>query len=388
MKILIFATTFGADLLSLCHFLSEKPDTEIKVLMKNVETFRHEGIFSFWPLNVELIERKKHHHVRGVKDYEPDITILDNKIPLRPLSPKALILWHGYGWKGPNDEEEFKWMHRSIRLAWGDMKRPNPDIKWQCFGPVDYLHRTEISGFHPENCLQLGSASHDYLRKDIDKSKANPFYPFDIENHKTVLFAPTWHYGEIFSHWGTDAELITRMIEDLDDREVNVIMRMHDSFRFGDDYVSFLKNLEHAHSNVLVKFKDEHPDNFLDMQVADVMVSNFSSIANLFYATGKPTVHIYPVNSEDETFMWRQKTIIGVREKSVESARFIWKYPPEDNGGLLARNFDEMMEQIHLGLEDPNCCDEQSKAYLNKHMLGADGKNCERIWNAMKNLVG
>ncbi|MEP0555005.1 MAG: hypothetical protein ABJE29_11725, partial [Balneola sp.] len=137
----------------------------------------------------------------------------------------------------------------------------------------------------------------------------------------------------------------------------------------------------------LLKFKDSNPDNFLDLQVADVMVTNFSSIANLFYATKRPTVHIYPVKSEHESFMWRNKTLLGIRKKMIDSVRFIWKYPPEDNGGLLARNYDEMMEQIFQGLDDPDCCKEASQNYLDKHMLGADGKNCERIWDTLTDLV-
>lgn len=387
MKILIYATTFGADLLSLTRYLSEKENVEIKVLMKEVEKFKNEGIYKLWDLDLDIFEFNKINIIKGISGFDPDVTILDNNIPLRAVSPKALILWHGYGWKGPNDEEEFKWIHRNIRLSWGDMKIPNNNIKWLCFGPVDFEHRTKISGFHPENCVTLGSASHDYLREEVSKEKLQPYYPFDVINRKTVLIAPTWHYGEVFSHWGDDDTLFNRALKDLQEKNVNVILRLHDSYRFDLHYVEFLQNLEVKYPNVLLKFKDSNPDNFLDLQVADVMVTNFSSIANLFYATKRPTVHIYPVKSEHESFMWRNKTLLGIRKKMIDSVRFIWKYPPEDNGGLLARNYDEMMEQIFQGLDDPDCCKEASQNYLDKHMLGADGKNCERIWDTLTDLV-
>ncbi len=387
MKILIYATTFGADLLSLTRYLTEKEGVEVKVLMKEVEKFKREGIYKLWNLDLDLFESNKINILKGISGFDPDLTIIDNNIPLRALSPKALILWHGYGWKGPNDEEEFKWIHRNIRLSWGDMKSPNPDIKWQCFGPLDYKHRTKISGFHPDNCLSLGSASHDYLKHDVSKEKLQPYYPFDVINNKTVLIAPTWHYGEVFSHWGDDDTLFNRALKELNARNVNVILRLHDSFRFDHHYVEFIQALEVKYPNVMLKFKDNNPDNFLDLQVADVLVTNFSSIANLFYATKRPTVHIYPVKSEDESFMWRNKTILGIRKKMIDSVRFIWKYPPEDNGGMLAKNFEEMMEQIFRGLEDPECCEEASNKYLEKHMLGADGKSCDRIWGAIKDLT-
>lgn len=387
MKVLIYATTFGADLLSLTRFLSEKEDVEVKILMKDIQKFKGEGIYKLWNLNLDLFESNKINIVKGIRGFSPDITIIDNNIPLRALSPKALILWHGYGWKGPNDVEEFKWIHRNIRLSWGDMKVSNPDIKWQCFGPIDFKHRTKISGFHPDNCLTLGSASHDYLQQDVSKEELQPYYPFDVIKRKTVLIAPTWHYGEVFSHWGDDDTLFNRALTEFKEKNINVILRLHDSYRFDHHYVEFLQDLEVKYPNVLLKFKDSNPDNFLDLQVADVLVTNFSSIANLFYATKRPTVHIYPVKSEDESFMWRNKTILGIRKKLIDSVKFIWKYPPEDNGGLLARNYEEMMEQIFQGLENPTCCEEKAQQYLDKHMLGADGRNCERIWEALKKLV-
>ena len=67
-----------------------------------------------------------------------------------------------------------------------------------------------------------------------------------------------------------------------------MILRLHDSFRFEPAYRDFITGLARRHSNVLLKFKDHHPDNLLDMQVSDVLMTNYSSIANLFYATSSP----------------------------------------------------------------------------------------------------
>lgn len=85
--------------------------------------------------------------------------------------------------------------------------------------------------------------------------------------------------------------------------------------------------------------------------------------------------------------MDRQYTVFGVREKEVASARFVWKLPPEDNGGLLAHDFGEMMAQIDRGLDEPDCCCERAQTFLDKHMLGADGHNAERAWQAMREVV-
>lgn len=388
LKILVWATTFGADLWSFTRWLDRRPDVQVKVVMADPKTFKREGVAQLFPLGgTPLIKRRKVHELAGIPLWRPDVTILDNHVPLRASSPKGFVLWHGFGWKGPNDRHEFRMLHSQLRRNWGDPLEPNRDFRWQTFGPWDFEHRTEVSGFHPDNCRVLGAASHDDLRVPLDRALAQPYYPFDVERQKTVLIAPTWHYGEVFAHWGTDADLFERLLGHLERRGANVILRLHDSFRFGRYYRKLLGDLANRHRNVLLKFKDEAPDNYLDLQVADALITNFSSIANLYYATRRPTVHVYPVKSADEEFMWRQYTVVGVREKRVQNARYIWKLPPETNGGLLARSFDELIEQVDQALDEPTCCHEPVDAFLAEHMLGADGRSCERIWEALTELV-
>lgn len=387
MKVLIYATTFGADLWSFTQFLDQKSGVEVRVLLQDPELFKSEGVAELFPLDAELIERKWYHSIVGLPGFDPDVTIMDNRVPLFAPSPKGLILWHGFGWKGPNDEREFSWLHFTLKNCWGSAKKPNPDFIWQCFGPWDFKHRTEVSGFAPENCRVLGSASHDYLRKPFDRQKAQPYYPFDVVNKPTVLIAPTWHYGEVFSHWGNDRDIFPRIIKQISDIGGNIILRLHDSFRFDKKYRTFLRELSEKNDNVFLKFKDENPDNFLDLKVSDLLITNFSSIANLFYATGKPTIHIYPVKDADEEFMWRSQSWAGVYKKKVDSARFIWKLRPEENGGLLAHNFDQLQDQINKSISNPDCCKDAAEEFLDEYMLGADGNNCERIWKTLQKLV-
>lgn len=387
MNILFYASTFGADLWSFAEYLNHKSDVTIKVLLTNPEEFKKEGINKLFPLDVELLQKSLKSYFFKPNGFKPDITIMDNKVPLRAPSPNGFILWHGFGWKGPNDVDEFSWLHRSIQSAWGSAKVPNDSFRWQCFGEWDFKHRTEISGFHPDNCRILGSASHDLLRDPLPKEKMQPFYPFDVANKKTVLIAPTWHYGEVLAHWGRDKILFEKLFNRLDDHNANVILRLHDSFRYDSDYTQFLEDLVKNHPNTLLKFKDRNPDNLLDMMVSDALITNYSSIANLYYATGRPTIHIYPVKSEDEDFLWRKHSPFGMRKKTVDSVKYIWKLPPEENGGLMAMNFDMLLEQVDQVLENPDCCRDNTRDFLDKYMLGADGKNRERIWQSVQELV-
>jgi CDP-glycerol glycerophosphotransferase (TagB/SpsB family) len=129
----------------------------------------------------------------------------------------------------------------------------------------------------------------------------------------------------------------------------------------------------------VVKFKDTSPDNFLDIQVADVLITNFSSIANLFYATGRPTIHIYPVGDPDAAFTYRSyMRMRGVKTARVASARDIWKLDPEINGGLLANKFEMLLALLDQALDDPSCCRQKSREFLDHYMMGADGRASER----------
>ncbi len=387
MNVLVKASAFSADIFWFTHYLDKRPDVTVKVLLPDPDAFLDEGISKLFALKAELDKKKFRDYWLTRPSFRSDVTIMDKEVPLIDPSPNGMILWHGFGWKGPNDTKELRWLHRSIQLAWGSAKKPNPNFRWQCFGPWDFEHRTKVSGMHPANCRILGAACHDLLRDPLPKKDLQPYYPFDIVDRKTVLIAPTWHYGEVFSHWGDEKALFKKLFSRIESLDANIILRLHDSFRFEKHYVDFIKQLATEHPNVLLKFKNHHPDNLLDMMASDVLITNFSSIANLYYATGRPTIHVYPVKSEDEEFLWRRNLLWGLRKIRVDSVKFIWKLPPEENGGLLARDFDTLLDQLELAIEDEDCCKNESRAFLDKYMLGADGKNCERIWNAVKELV-
>jgi len=388
MKVLVWATTFGADLWSFTRYLDAQPDIELKVVMKDPSRFLEEPIAQLFPMRAQIIERTAAVQAFGVSGFRPDVTIFDNEVPPPPAkSPCALALWHGYGWKGPNDRREMRACYLQIRLSWGDPTRPNERFRWSCFGPKDFGHRTQTAGLDPSNCRLLGAASHDDLRQPFDRSRAQPYYPFDIVSRPTVLIAPTWHYGEVFAHWGGDAQVLEPLLQTLAERGVNVILRLHDSFRFDATYRSFLDGLAERHAHVLLKYKDRNPDNFIDLQVSDVLVTNYSSIANLFYATGRPTVHVYPVRSADETFIWRRRSLFGISKSKVESVRYVWKFPPEEHGGSLARSAEELMTQVCHALDEPRAYEARAREFLDREMLGADGHNCERILAAVREMV-
>ena len=387
MRVLIWATSFGADLWALTRAL-EARDVDVRVAMPDPAAFLSEPVAHLFPLRRRPIRATLGRSLFGLPWFRPDVTVIDNHPPWRSPSRKGFVLWHGFGWKGPNDRAELAMLHRQLRWSYGDPAAPSPHLRWACFGPWDFGHRTRISGIHPRNCVVVGAASHDRLREPFDRDRARPFYPFELRGRKTVLLAPTWHYGPPFAHWGDDGDLLERILDHLGRRGANVILRLHDSFRFPRVWRDFVRGLPRRHAHVMVKFKDTHPDGFADMQVADALVTNFSSIANLFYATGRPVVHVYPVRDPDAPFAWRRLTALGVQTREAPSARAIWKLPLEDHGGLMARDFRGLLRSVDEALDKPDCCAEASRAFLDRHMLGADGHSCDRIIGSLEALCG
>lgn len=387
MKVLVWATTFGADLWSYVRHLDARDDVQLRIVMPGPDRFAAQHVARLYPIAASMTKRRPFHHLTGLLGFRPDVTIMDNWIPKRRTSPTGFMLWHGFGWGAGTDREGFAAMHRNIARAWGDAQVPNSSFRWQCFGPSDFAYRTERSGFHPDNCRLLGAASHDDLRQPIDRALVRDAYACDVVGRKTVLIAPTWAYGEMLAHWGDDSALFERLLKHIDALGANAVIRMHDTFRYSDEHRAKLAALSRQHPGVMFKYKDEAPDNFIDLQVADVLVTNFSSIANLFYATRRPTVHVNPALGPDSELIWRTREG-GELVEHRGTTRELWKMPPEDNGGLLAGSFEELLAQVELALADPTCCEAQAQAFLDAHMMGADGGNCARIDAALAELCG
>ena len=45
------------------------------------------------------------------------------------------------------------------------------------------------------------------------------------------------------------------------------------------------------------------------------------------------------------------------------------------------------MRQVDQALDEPDCCREATQGFLDRHMLGADGHNRERIMAALTELA-
>ena len=388
VKVCFWTTTFQADVLALARYMCKDERFEPLVVVEDRAGFLLQPIQKLLPVSCQLLEKNAPDTIPRVRDFAPHVTIVDNQFPKKKLSPKLFVLWHGFGWKGPNDIREFSRIHKRIkRLSGASAMEPNENFIWQCFGPTDLEHRNAVSGFARENLRSLGAAFTDELLSgSISREQALQQYPELAGAKRVGLIALTWHYGRAFSHWGEDIALLKRLFDHMAERQCAPILRMHDRKRFEPAYLLELERLVANYPEAVIKFKDEARDSLLDLVASDFIISNFSSILNYYYATRKPSIHVYPVAAANEAFLWRRWRRGKVRVKKIPSADYVWKLPPEQNGGLLVRSFDEMLAAVDRALDDPHCCREASDTFIERHMAPVDGQSCERICRAVVEL--
>lgn len=362
MKILVWATTFGADLWALSYYL-QKRGHKLSIALDDPKGFLQQPIQRLRPINARFIKRNLLRSLIGDPLFCPKVTLLDNWLPQRRLSQYAMMLWHGFGWK----TDDLTGTLKDFSRTWGTIETENNFVRWGCFGQMDLDYRNQTTGISKDVCQIVGSAAHDLLIEPMEKRDLQFGYPFDLQARKTVLVSPTWNFGGMFALWPEGEDLLIKLFDILNKSHCNVILRMHDRFRYEKEYRNKLDDVVSAYPNVWIKYKNEHPDNILDLQVADVLLTNYSSIANLYYATGKPAIHILP-GADHEQFSWRIRRRGRVVKESKSLAE-AWKLDPYECGGLVANSSSTLVEAVEQALSEPHCCMQKSEEFIQKHMV-------------------
>jgi CDP-Glycerol:Poly(glycerophosphate) glycerophosphotransferase len=385
MKILYWVTSLNGEIAAHIRYTIKHTDHEILLAFDHWESFQKEACQALWPIEANVVKRNS---IFKIQKFNADVVVIDNNVPPFPVAKCLFNIWHGLGWKGPQDRAEFATFYRRTAKVIGEIDKPNPRFIWKAYGFLDLEQRIDRMEMPPENVHNLGmAAGDDMFHLTIDREKLSSFYKFDTTK-KTILLAPTWHYDSVFGHWGGDEEQTFRMVFELaKELDSNIIVRMHDRKRYDPKYVEFMERIAGSAGNVFLKYKNDYMDNTVDMLLADLMITNFSSIANPYYVRGMPTVHIYPVPKETEDVEWRQITSKGIKNDERISKDLIWKLALEENGGSLAHSVDELLAQIRAGLENPEINRQDASAFNEKYIYKSDGKTCERITAAMEKQV-
>ena len=385
MRVCFWATSFQSDIQTVAYDLAENPQFEVVVAMDNPEAYRQDAIWRVRPFPGRLIDRRQPDIKKVLTAFKADVMVVDNHLPSFTVAPRIMVLWHGYGWR----KDDISGMRKALRKHVGKVTVANPRFTWQAFGPDDRRFTIDHRRIHEDNVVALGSPYSDLLLPDsgfrsrFDKRTVADCFNVDIVGRKTVLIGMTWHYGGLLGGFGDELDLLAELLEHISQREANVVFRMHDRHRYAPDYLAAIEALVSKRSGVMLKFKSESPDSLVDILVSDVLITNFSSFANLYYYTHKPCLHIHPFSSPAQSLVLRKFTRGKVQEKRIASSDDIFKMSPEDNGGLLAHTFGDLLDHIDTALDTPSVVAAAARSFIERHITAADGRTCARVGSAL-----
>jgi hypothetical protein len=393
LKVCLWATTFQANIYSVAKYLASRPDTfSVLAVLDACDRYLAEPIQQLAPAGCTLLDRADPDMEDKLAAFAPAVLVVDNHYPRARLAPALVNVWHGFGWRGPEDRDAFESVFRDVAKHAGRApSESNPYFRWISAGQTNLEHRVHVSGFHPDNVRAAGQAFIDDVMAATTGATAWKrdellrFYPPNFCDKKVILFAPTWHFGKIFAHWGDDIAILERLFRLVAARDAAMIVRMHDRKRFEPAYLTELDRLAERHPAVLLKYKDDHQDNLVDIAFSDVMVSNYSSILTYFYATGRPSIHVHPVERGQESSVYRYWKGGKLRTK-VEDASYIWSLDPDQHGGLAVSSQDELEAALERALAEPQCCAERSRQFVADHCAPYDGRNCERVAEVIREV--
>ena len=389
VRVCFWSTSFQSDNQALACYLADQPGWDVVVAMDRPEDYQREPVHRLMPFAGRFVDRQARSARREIEAFEADLVIVDNHVPSYRVAPRVFVLWHGFGWR----YDDLARMRKDLRKHVGDVTGENESFRWQAFGEWDRRYRIEHSGFAPGNVVALGSAYSDLLLPGnelsaaFDRTAVQSRYSINLDD-KTVLMALTWHHGGALSHWGDEEELLGRFFEHVHGLGANVLVRMHDRHRYEEQFVAKLESIVRRHPRVQLEFKSEHPDSLVDLLVSDVFVSNYSSLLNACYYTRKPTVHVDPhdASQADGVFLTMRRG--QVRRTRTDAVAGHWKLPPGETGGLRARSFEDLLEGVSRGLEQPSCCEDAARAFCDRYITDANGGTRERIASFVRRWLG
>jgi hypothetical protein len=379
-KICFWSTSFQSDTQALACHLADQPGYEVVVAMDRPDAYRAEPVESLLPFRGKLLDRAERTTRRALEAFGADVMVVDNHLPSFRVAPRLVVVWHGFGWR----VDDLGSMRKELASHVGDVTRPNPRFRWLAFGDWDKRYRVEHSRLAEDNVWSLGSPYSDLLRpesalvRSFSRAEYQRRYPVDL-GRKLVTLGLTWHHGGALQHWGDDRALSDHLLGWIGELGASVLIRMHDRHRYERAHVEATEALARRHPHVALKFKSEAPDSLVDMLLTDVLVSNYSSLLNPFYHTRKPTIHVDPSDASSAESFYRVLKRGRVQAVPTRDGRAHWKLAPDQVGGLRARSFAELGEQIQRALAEPDCCAPLAADFCERYLVSADGQARARI---------
>ena len=198
-------------------------------------------------------------------------------------------------------------------------------------------------------------------------SKEEIIRKLGLPDGKNILYAPTWghKYKKKLFPWESTEQFLDKIEKFCAKNKCNFLIRMHPNW--------YKQNSEDQKTLEKKTKKLPHifhfpPDKYTDAQellfISDVLITDWSSIANDFILLNRPIIFIetkFPV------------------EKYVLS--------PEDRVGYIVKNTKEFLSKLNESIKHPNLFEDKRRKVLKKIYIYLDGNSAKRCAREIINLL-
>lgn len=210
------------------------------------------------------------------------------------------------------------------------------------------------------------------IRGDLDRDKILNDIGLDPEN-KTVLYAPTWSHDfnncnmkTLFPGWEKDqAALLEEVCDFMKERRLNFIVRLHHAAE--KSWTDEFDNLGKKFRNFVSLPFSSYPDVVHLLFVSDVLITDYSSIANDFIVLDRPIIYLEPdYELFDEGYL----------------------VPPSYRAGHIVTSKKGFFDGLIDSIENPGEFSVMRKKIAKELHYKLDGRSAERAVKTVLDLIG
>jgi CDP-glycerol glycerophosphotransferase (TagB/SpsB family) len=233
--------------------------------------------------------------------------------------------------------------HKSLR-RYDLIAVPGPRMKRELLArSLAEEHQIAVIGYP-----KIDSFMHSNFDKGVFKKKIG----IDI-NKKTILYSPTWYDP---NHYSSFSKYVVTIVKKL--KELNIIVKPHPNilkyrpWQIGMAYLLKGKNCLFVRGAVsILPF----------MAIADILVTDISSVSHEFLPFKKPMIFLSPKPPE----------------MIPEEHKWIWKC------GDVVENRNNLIHVLNENLQNPDKYKKARQDALNELFLEFDGRSAERFRDAL-----
>jgi CDP-ribitol ribitolphosphotransferase / teichoic acid ribitol-phosphate polymerase len=353
--VVLYGHKFNGNLRALADYIAARKDSNIRCYFLTMDpAYYREVVLTNPSVPILLMTRLADMLIVG----RADAVITDHGLHaltfLHKLTSVPFIdVWHGIPYKG------FSLAHFAFMKSYTEVWVSSPWIRDQ------YISRFE---FRPEQVKATGYARVDRLVKGGYEPEALR-RKYGIESHfkHIVLLAPTWKHeadGRSIVPFGATEEALFDALNVVGDKlNALIIFRAHLNVGNATSYTSrdFVRNMPFA----------LYPDAEEFVALADVLVTDWSSIALDYLPLHRPTIFL------DVEPPFKYGLVLG----------------KEQRFGAVVNSVESLIEAIEEGITQPQEFIQRYKPLIQKTEELAygdtlDGRSAERYYQQLKQLLG